>query len=41
MTTPVAIANAVEDALSPLGIKITELPLPPDKLWRMIKEAKG
>lgn len=41
MTAPVAIANAVEDALSPLGIKITELPLPPDKLWRMIKEAKG
>jgi len=39
-TTPVSIANAVEDALKPLGVKIRELPLTPDKVWRLIKEAK-
>jgi aerobic carbon-monoxide dehydrogenase large subunit len=29
-----AIANAVADALAPLGVAITELPLSPDRLWR-------
>ena len=39
-TTPVCIANAVEDALKPLGVKVRELPLTPEKVWRLIKEAK-
>ncbi|MBM3835658.1 MAG: xanthine dehydrogenase family protein molybdopterin-binding subunit [Verrucomicrobia bacterium] len=35
-----AIANAVCDALSPLGIKHLDLPLLPEKIWRAISEAK-
>jgi carbon-monoxide dehydrogenase large subunit len=33
---PAAIANAVSDALSPLGIEITELPITPERLFRLI-----
>jgi len=33
-----AIANAVADALAPLGIAITELPLSPDRLARLVRE---
>jgi carbon-monoxide dehydrogenase large subunit len=33
-----AIANAVIDALSPLGVKHVDLPLKPEKLWRIIHE---
>jgi carbon-monoxide dehydrogenase large subunit len=32
-----AIANAVIDALSPLGVKHLDLPLTPEKIWRAIK----
>jgi CO/xanthine dehydrogenase Mo-binding subunit len=37
-TIPVfpAIANAVEDALSDFGVKITDLPITPPKLWSLI-----
>ena len=35
-TTPVALTNAVSDALSSIGVEIKELPLPPEKLWRII-----
>jgi carbon-monoxide dehydrogenase large subunit len=34
-----AIANAVLDALAPLGIKHLDLPLLPEKVWRAINEA--
>jgi carbon-monoxide dehydrogenase large subunit len=37
---PAAIANAVADALSPLGADITELPVTPDRLFRIIENAK-
>jgi CO/xanthine dehydrogenase Mo-binding subunit len=37
-TTPAALANAIADALSLLGIEIRELPLPPEKIWMMIKQ---
>jgi 2-furoyl-CoA dehydrogenase large subunit len=40
MTVPAVIANAVSDALSPLGIRITELPMTPSRLWRLIDDAK-
>ena len=33
-----AIANAVADALAPLGVPITALPLSPDRLHRLITE---
>lgn len=37
---PAAIANAVEDALRPLDLRITEMPLQPEKLLRYINEAE-
>ena len=36
-----AIANAVMDALSPLGIRRLDLPLLPEKIWRAIQEKTG
>jgi carbon-monoxide dehydrogenase large subunit len=36
-----AVANAVADALAPLGIEVRELPLTPDRLYRLIKEKRG
>lgn len=35
---PAAICNAVEDALSPLGIDVLEAPLTPYRLWRLIQD---
>ncbi len=32
-----AVANAVADALLPLGIEVRELPLTPDRIYRLIK----
>lgn len=40
MVAPVTIANAVADALAPLGVEIRELPLWPETVWRMIRERK-
>jgi carbon-monoxide dehydrogenase large subunit len=37
---PACLANAVEDALRPLGVKIRTLPLRPDFLWRAIQDAR-
>ena len=34
--SPAAIASAVEDALSPLGVKVRDLPLSPERVWRLI-----
>ena len=41
MGGPPAIAAAIEDALSPLGVKIDSLPLPPSRLRRLIREAQA
>jgi aerobic carbon-monoxide dehydrogenase large subunit len=38
---PAAIANALADALSPLGIEIFELPVTPERLFRLIEAAKS
>jgi aerobic carbon-monoxide dehydrogenase large subunit len=35
-----AVANAVADALLPLGIDVRELPLTPDRVYRLVKEGK-
>ena len=40
MTVPAVIANAVSDALSPLGIKINDLPMSPSKVWTLIEKAR-
>lgn len=41
MTVPAVIANAVSDALAPLGVRITELPMTPARLWAQIRAARG
>jgi len=41
MTVPAVIANAVSDALAPLGVRINELPMTPTRLWALIESAKG
>jgi len=38
---PAAIANAIADALVPLGIEIAELPVTPDRLFRLIELARA
>ena len=38
---PAAIANAIADALAPLGIEINELPVAPERLFRLIEAAKA
>tara|TARA_B100000700_G_scaffold327107_1_gene440652 strand:- start:14712 stop:16232 length:1521 start_codon:yes stop_codon:yes gene_type:complete len=37
---PACIANAISDALSPLGVEITEIPATPERIFRLIEEAK-
>jgi carbon-monoxide dehydrogenase large subunit len=36
-STP-AIVNAVVDALSPLGVRHLDMPLQPEKVWRVLKQ---
>jgi aerobic carbon-monoxide dehydrogenase large subunit len=38
---PAAIANALADALAPFGIEIFELPMTPERLFRLIGQAKA
>jgi len=40
-TAPIAIVNAVEDALKPLGVTIDTIPLSSDYVWRLMEEKKG
>jgi 2-furoyl-CoA dehydrogenase large subunit len=40
MTVPAVIANAVSDALRPLGIGITELPMTRPRLWELMERAR-
>ncbi len=35
-----AVANAVVDALSPLGVRHVEMPATPERVWRVIERAK-
>jgi len=39
-STP-TIANAVMDALAPLGVRHLDIPLTPDKIWRAIAASRG
>lgn len=39
-TAPACIGNGIADAVAPLGVKITELPLPPGKLWELLQSGK-
>jgi carbon-monoxide dehydrogenase large subunit len=38
LAAPVAVANAVMDALAPLGIRHIDTPLTPEKIWLAIQE---
>ncbi len=35
---PSAIANAVADALAPLGVEVGELPITPERLFRLLSK---
>lgn len=37
---PAAIANAIADALSPLGIEVTTLPMTPERIFRLVSDAR-
>jgi carbon-monoxide dehydrogenase large subunit len=37
---PAALANAVADALAPLGVSHLDPPYTPEKLWRAMREAR-
>ena len=39
IAAPPAVANAVMDALAPLGIRHLDLPLRPERIWRAIRDA--
>ena len=39
--SPAAIASAVEDALSPLGVRVRQLPLSPERVWELINGRAG
>jgi aerobic carbon-monoxide dehydrogenase large subunit len=36
-----AVANAIADALAPLGLEVRELPVTPDRLYRLLKEKRS
>ncbi|WP_228459579.1 hypothetical protein [Priestia megaterium] len=40
MSAPVAISNAVNDALAHLDIMIDDLPLSPNRIWKLLSDAK-
>ena len=35
-----AVANAIVDALAPFGVTHLEMPFKPEKLWRLMQEAR-
>ena len=39
MVAPAAVVSAIEDALSPFGIAIDEVPVTPEKIVRWIEES--
>ena len=41
VATGAALSNAVSSALAPLGVQIRDLPLSPDRIRRLLREAKG
>ena len=40
MSVPACLANAVADALKPLGATVNRLPLKPNEIWQLIQDAK-
>ncbi|MEM4089722.1 MAG: xanthine dehydrogenase family protein molybdopterin-binding subunit [Thermoplasmatales archaeon] len=40
ITSLAAVASAIEDALKPFNVRITELPITPEKIWKWVKETE-
>jgi aerobic carbon-monoxide dehydrogenase large subunit len=40
LPAPAAIGNAVADALRPLGVAVTEIPMTRERLWRRVQQAR-
>jgi carbon-monoxide dehydrogenase large subunit len=40
IASPAALANAVRDALAPLGVRITTQPLTPDRIIGLIEDGR-
>jgi len=40
-STPAAIVSAINDALAPLGGRATEVPVSPNRLWALIRDARS
>ena len=41
IAAPAAVGNAVDDALSPFGVRVRSTPLSPSHIWQLIQDAKG
>jgi 2-furoyl-CoA dehydrogenase large subunit len=41
MTVPAVIANAVSDALAPLGVRINALPMTPARIHALLERARA
>jgi carbon-monoxide dehydrogenase large subunit len=41
IASPAAVANAVMDALAPLGIRHVDMPLTPERVWRAMQAARS
>jgi CO/xanthine dehydrogenase Mo-binding subunit len=39
-TTPAAILCAINDALAPLGVRATEVPASPHRIWKLVQSAR-
>lgn len=38
---PALFASAIDDALSPFGMRVSEMPLNPCRLYELLEEARG
>lgn len=38
---PALVAEAIEDALAPFGVRIAEMPLSPTRVWELIEQGRG
>jgi CO/xanthine dehydrogenase Mo-binding subunit len=38
---PALVAEAIEDALAPFGVRIAEMPLSPTRVWELLNEVTG
>jgi 2-furoyl-CoA dehydrogenase large subunit len=41
MSVPACLANAIADALKPLGVTVDRLPLKPHDIWQLIQDARA